>query len=107
MENDLREKILGIIKTGIMLGTFTEDEFVEIKASLANQGQSQPSEQKLPRLVDSKTAMAELHCDKHRLNDYLNRGYLKRVKLGHRKIMVDYASLHSFMTNGVRVGGEA
>ena len=33
----------------------------------------------------------------------------KRIKLGHRKIMVDYDSLHNFMTNGtaVRSGGEA
>lgn len=105
MENDLREKLLGIVKNGIMFGTFTEDEFVKIKASLEAQGQLQPSEQKLPRLVDSKTAMAELHCNKHRLNDYLNRGYLKRVKFGHRKIMVEYDSLRNFMKNGIAVGG--
>ena len=92
MENDLREKLLTIVKNGIMFGTFTE-------------GQLQPSEQKLPRLVDSKTAMAELHCNKHRLNDYLNRGYLKRVKFGHRKIMVEYDSLRNFMKNGIAVGG--
>ena len=36
MENDLREKLLTIVKNGIMFGTFTEDEFVKIKASLAN-----------------------------------------------------------------------
>ena len=34
MENDLREKLLTIVKNGIMFGTFTEDEFVKIKASL-------------------------------------------------------------------------
>ena len=108
MENDLREKLLTIVKNGIMFGTFTEDEFVKIKASLETQGQLQPSEQKLPRLVDSKTAMAELHCNKHRLNDYLNLGYLKRVKFGHRKIMVEYDSLRNFMKNGIAVdGGEA
>jgi hypothetical protein len=109
MEIDLRNKILAVVKNGIMYNTFTEEEFAQIKKALETQGGQRPSEPKLPRLIDSKAAMAELHCDKHRLNEYLNRGYLKRIKLGHRKIMVDYDSLHNFMTNGtaVRSGGEA
>lgn len=105
MEIDLQNKILAVVKNGIMYNTFTEDEFTQIKKCLEVQGGQQPSESQLPRLVDSKTAMAELHCNKHRLNDYLNRGYLKRVKLGHRKIMVEYDSLRNFMINGISVGG--
>lgn len=104
MGNELKEKLLAVVRNGIMYGTFTEDEFAQIRKCFENQ-----EKQQLPRLVDSTAAMIELHCDKHRLNEYLNRGYLKRIKLSHRKIMVDYDSLHNFMTNGtaVRSGGEA
>ena len=105
MENELRNKLLDFVKKGIMYDKFSEEEFAQIQQSLEAQGGQQPSESKLPRLVDTQTAMEQLHCNKHRLNDYLNKGYLKRIKLGYRKIMVDYESLRNFTINGISVGG--
>lgn len=108
MENFLKEKLLNFVKKGVMFDSFTEAEFTEIQQCLDSQNGPSLYEPQFPQLMDSQTAMGKLHCDKHRLNYYLNQGYLKRVKFGYRKIMIDSESLRNFMTNGIAVdGGEA
>lgn len=100
MEKKLREKLLTVVKSGMMFNTFTKSEFDEITQWL-DQTDKNSTIKPLPQLVDTKIAMQHLHCDKHRLNTYLNHGYIKRVKFGHRKVMVDYQSLYEFMNNGI------
>lgn len=100
MEKKLREKLLTVVKNGMMFNTFTKSEFDEI-AQCLDQTDKNSTIKPLPQLVDTKTAMQHLHCDKHRLNTYLNHGYIRRVKFGHRKVMVDYQSLYAFMNNGI------
>ena len=102
MEKPLREKLLAVVKNGMMFNSFTQSEFNEI-AKCLEQSDKNSEIKPLPQLVDTKTAMQHLHCDKHRLNTYLNHGYIRRVKFGHRKVMVDYQSLYEFMNTGIAV----
>ena len=98
MSKELIKKIINIVQNGLIFGNFTQEEFEEIKEFFNS---TTPKIKPLPKLVDSQTAMSALQCDKHRLNYFMNQGFIKRVKFGHRKIMVDYDSLLRFMTYGV------
>lgn len=93
MDDNLKKKIVGTVRRGVMLNSFTQEELEEVM---------QLFYAPLPKLVDSQTAMKHLQCDKHRLNFYLNQGYLKRIKFGHKKIMIEYNSLKNFMENGIQ-----
>ena len=98
MNNELISKIIEVVKGGLIYGQFSQEEFAQVEDFFKS---ATSSVEPLPTLVDSQTAMSALHCDKHRLNYFLNKGLIKRVKFGHRKIMIDHESLRRFMTYGI------
>lgn len=98
MTKDLQNKIVNFVKGGLVYGQFSQEEFELVKEFFES---ATPKIKPLPQLVDSQTAMSALQCDKHRLNYFLNKGLIKRVKFGHRKIMIDHDSLRRFMTYGI------
>lgn len=102
MQKELQDKIVNFVKGGLIYGQFSQEEFEQIKEFFES---ATPKIKPLPQLVDSQTAMSALQCDKHRLNYFLNKGLIKRVKFGHRKIMIDHDSLYRFMTYGIQVNG--